>query len=201
MKKLLISFLSVAFFVSVAHAQVVNMTNGAFNKETKPAFVMELDYSKKITEEAVEKRFKDDKQKGKSSSGMTTYANTTYSAMGIRDCNVYTKIDGNSKNATLYIFVQEANGNFITSGSDQEKQIKKFMLSLADDVKALDLEYQIAEQKKIWEKSEKEYDKLVDKKTSLEKELKNTENDIQKADTERKAQKSALEELEAKRGK
>lgn len=201
MKKVLSLVLSVAFFASVTQAQVVNMTNGEFNKETKPAFVMELEFSKKIVEEAVEKRFKNDKQKGKSSGGMTTYANTTYSDMGVRDCNVYTKIDGNSKSATLYIFVQEANGNFITSGADQEKQIKKFMISLAGDVKALDLEYQIADQKKVWERSEKEYDKLVDKKASLEKELKNTENDIQKADSERKAQKTALEQLEAKRGK
>lgn len=197
MKKTVLSLMSLIFVAAAANAQVVNMANAEFNKETRPAFEMQLDYSKKLVEEAVEKRFKADKQKGKSSNGMMVYAKASYSDMCVDGCDIYTKVDGNGKSATIDIFVMRSNGNFINSGDDEEKCIKKFMLSLSSDVKALDLQYKIEEQSKVYEKAEKEYEKLLDKKASLEKDLKNTENDIQAADKNRKEQKAALEQLQS----
>ncbi len=197
MKKLLLFGVSVAFAV-LANAQVVNMSNEAFNKELKPAFVMPLDYSKKLVDEAVTNRFKADKLKGKSAGAMTLYAKTTYSSMCVSNCDIYTKVDGNGKSATLTIFVARENGNFVISGDDEEQCIKKYMVGLITDIKALELQYQIEEQTKVCEKAQKEYEKLLDKKASLEKDLKNTEKAIQDAEKEKDAQKNILEQLKAK---
>lgn len=196
MKKILV-FAGAVLLAGALNAQVVNMTNASWNKETKPAFTMQMDYSKKIVDEAVEKHFKADKIKGKSENGMTKYEEITYSAMCVEDCDVYTSIDGNGKSATLNIFVVRKNGNFVTSGDDEEKCIKKFMIYLFADVEALDLQYKIDEQTKVYEKSVKEYEKLVDKKAGLEKELKNVEQGISDAEKNREQQKKLLEQLKA----
>jgi len=198
MKKLLLTLAAAIATCTIAHSQVVNMANAELNKQQRPAFTMQVDYSKKLVVEAVEKRFKNDKLKGKVSGGVTCYAKATYSAMCVTNCDIYTIIDGNGKSATVNIFVARENGNYITSGDDEEQCIKKFMLSLYADVQALDLHYQIEEQTKVYEKAVKDHEKLLDKKADLEKELKNVEKDIQNADKEKALQKDVLEQLKKK---
>ena len=118
--------------------------------------------------------------------------------MCVKNSDVYTKVDGSSKTSTIYIMVQRENGNFVVPGDEEVACIKDFLNKLSEEVVALDLKYQIEEQKKVYEKSVKDYDKLVSKKEDLQKQLKDTENAISEADANMKKQKSILNELEAK---
>ena len=198
MKKLVLSIVCSLCLCGVVNAQAVMETKTALNKVDVPAIALTMDYSKKIMEEAVNKHFKDDKLKGKSSSGVMLYSKITYSEMCVRNTDVYTKVDGSNKTSTVYIMVQRDNGNFVVSGDEEVACIKEFLNKLSEEVVALDLKYQIDEQKKVYEKSVKEYDKLVSKKEDLQKQLKDTEKAISEADGNMKKQKSILNELEAK---
>ncbi|MBR7036116.1 MAG: hypothetical protein IKI25_10205, partial [Bacteroidales bacterium] len=73
-----------------------------------------------------------------------------------------------------------------------------FLKKISAEVVALDLQYQIEEQTKAYEKAVKEYDKLVSKKEDLQKELRNTEKEISEADSNKKEQKAILDQLKSK---
>ena len=198
MKKLVLSIACSLFLYGVVNAQAIVETKTSLNKVDVPAIALTMDYSKKIMEEAVNKHFKDDKLKGKSSSGVMSYSKITYSEMCVRNTDVYSKVDGSSKTSTVYIMVQRENGNFVVPGDEEVACIKEFLNKLSEEVVALDLRYQIDEQKKVYEKSVKDYDKLVSKKEDLQKQLKDTEKAISEADGNMKKQKAILNELEAK---
>ncbi|MBR3980672.1 MAG: hypothetical protein IKJ98_05880 [Bacteroidales bacterium] len=198
MKKLVLLVVSCISLCGLVNAQAVVETKTSLNKVDVPALAMTMDYSKKIMEEAVNKHFKDNKLKGKSSSGVMLYSKITYSEMCVKNTDVYTKVDGSSKTSTIYIMVQRENGNFVVPGDEEVACIKDFLNKLSEEVVALDLKYQIEEQKKVYEKSVKDYDKLVSKKEDLQKQLKDTEKAISEADANMKKQKSILNELEAK---
>ena len=68
MKKAALTIISALFFGMMANAQTVSETVAPFNKDRKPAFTMQLDYSKKLVEEALANRLKKDKLKSKLSS-------------------------------------------------------------------------------------------------------------------------------------
>lgn len=193
MKKIVITVLSACLLSSFAIAQSVSMGPATFNKEQKPGFTMELSYSKKVVEEAVENHFKKSKLKGKSASGMTEYAKVNYNEMCVNGTTIYTKVEGSSKQATLTIFAMRDNGNFI-SGTDEETPcIVKFMQeTIANDVRALDLQYKIEEQTKECTKAQKEYEKLLDEKSKIEKE-------ILDADKNRQKQNELLKQLESQK--
>ncbi len=189
MKKILISVLGLAFMAGAVHAQVVNGVTAPFNKDVKPAFAMQLDYSKKLVEEAVDNRFKKDKMKGKSSSGMMVYSKVNCNDLCAQNCTVYTRVDGSGKSATVYLYIERENGNFITIGDQEETCVKNYMISMLDDVKAVELKYQIEEQIKVCEKAEKNYQKLLEQKAKLEK-------DIEAADKDRQEQNKILSDMQ-----
>jgi len=200
MKKVVCTIIGALFFGMMANAQVVTEAIAPFNKERKPAFTMQLDYSKKLVEEALEKRLKKDKQKGKSESGMVKYAQAHYPNICAQVCDFYIRVDGTSKTATVYIFISKGYNNFVSSGDDEDtaSRVEAFLKSLITDVRSLDLEYQIEEQTKLSEKAQKDYEKLIDQKSKLEKELKETEGEIVKSDQNRQQQKEILDQLKKK---
>lgn len=192
MKKFFVSFLGLFFVCAIANAQTVSNVTAEFGKDAmRPAYTMTFDCSKKIVEEALQKRLKKDKIKGKSNSGMMLYSKVNNSALGVQNCNLYTRVESVGKKANLYFFLERENGNFITTGDAEESSVIKYMESLIADVAALQQKYDVNTQKKVYEKSEKNYQKLVSQQKKLEKK-------VQKADNERQEQKTILEELQKK---
>ena len=137
----------------------------------------------------------------KSESGMTKYTQANYPAICAQQCDFYTKVDGTSKIATIYLFVSKGYNNFVSSGDDEDTaaRVKSFLLSLVNDVRDLDLKYQIDDQTKVSDKAQKDYEKLLDQKAKLEKDLRDTENAIKQADSNRQQQKAILDQLTQKR--
>lgn len=190
MKKFLVSLLGMFFLCAIANAQTVSSVTAEFGKDAmRPAYTMQFNCSKKIVEEALQKRLKKDKIKGKSSSGMMLYQKVNSNQIGIQKCNLYTRVESVGKKANLYFFIERENGNFVTTGDPEESSVMKYMESLTADVAALQLKYNVNNQKKVYEKAEKNYQKLVSQQKKLEKK-------IQKADNERQEQKTILEELQ-----
>ena len=190
MKKVIVFFLGMFFLCAVASAQTVSSVTAEFGKDAmRPAYSMPFDCSKKIVEEALQKRLKKDKIKGKSASGMMLYQKVNNSQLGVQNCNLYTKVESVGKKSNLYFFIERENGNFVTTGDAEESSVMKYMESLTADVAALQQKYDVNSQKKVYEKAEKEYQKLLSQQKKLEKK-------IQKADTERQEQKTILEELQ-----
>jgi len=196
MKRFLITVASAVMLAQFSFAQEVKDVLAPFNKETRPAFSMQLNYPQKLVQEAVAKRFKDAKVKGKSMGSLMYYAKAQYEDVCANGTDVYTMVDGSSKVSTVYVYVMKTTGNFVTGQDEEAACVKSFVASLKADVEALDLQNQIDAQKKVCEKADNEYQKLVDKKAKMEKELKNVEKGIQEADNERQRQKGVLEQLQ-----
>ena len=194
MKKIGIILASLIFACGISFAQNVSAVTAEFSKDAmRPAFSMQLDCPKKMAEEALKKRLKKDKIKGKSTGSMMMYSKVSNKDLGVSDCNLYTKVEGMGRKSTLYFFIERENGNFITATDPEEVSIMKYMESLTKDVEALQHKNKVDDQKKAYEKSEKKYQKLVSQQNKLEKK-------VQKADKERQEEKAKLEELQ-KQGK
>ena len=74
MKRFFVLFAGLFFLGGVVSAQNVSAVTVEFSKDAmRPAFSMQLDCSKKIAEEALKKRLKKDRIKGKSSGSMMLY--------------------------------------------------------------------------------------------------------------------------------
>ena len=93
------------------------------------------------------------------------------------------------KSANLYFFVEKENGNFVTETDTEAAAVIRYMASLEKDVDLLAQTYRVEDQKKVYEKAEKEYQKLVSKQNKLEKQ-------IQQADRNRQEQRQLLEEYQ-----
>ena len=190
MKKIVMLFAGMVFACGVSFAQNVSVVTAEFSKDAmRPAFSMQLDCPKKVTEEALKKRFKKDKIKGKSSGSMMLYKKVSNKDLGVTNCNLYTKVEGLGKKSNLTFFIERENGNFITTGDPEEVSVMKYMESLTEDVNALLHKYKVDDQKKAYEKAEKNYQKLVKQQNKLEKK-------VQKADKERQEQKALLDEMQ-----
>ena len=147
------------------------------------------DLAARAAEEALKKRLKKDRIKGKSSGSMMLYKKVSNKDLGVTNCNLYTKVEGMGRKCNLYLFLERENGNFITAGDPEEGSIMKYMESLTKDVEALQHKNKVNEQKKAYEKAEKKYQKLVKQQNKLEKK-------VEKADKARQEEKAALEELQ-----
>ncbi|MBO4282206.1 MAG: hypothetical protein J5873_03320 [Bacteroidales bacterium] len=182
--------LMVLFGLNVmAFAQQVSCVTATLNKDVRPAFSMAVDHPRKIVEEAVAKRLKKDKIKGKSVSGTMVYSKVNNRSIGLQNATLYTRVESVGKSANLYFFVEKENGNFVTETDTEAAAVIRYMASLEKDVDLLAQTYRVEDQKKVYEKAEKEYQKLVSKQNKLEKQ-------IQQADRNRQEQRQLLEEYQ-----
>lgn len=173
----------------MAFAQQVSCVTATLNKDVRPAFSMAVDHPRKIVEEAVAKRLKKDKIKGKSVSGTMVYSKVNNRSIGLQNATLYTRVESVGKSANLYFFVEKENGNFVTETDTEAAAVIRYMASLEKDVDLLAQTYRVEDQKKVYEKAEKEYQKLVSKQNKLEKQ-------IQQADRNRQEQRQLLEEYQ-----
>ena len=190
MKRIFVLFAGLFFLGGIVSAQNVSAVTAQFGKDAmRPAFSMQLDCSKKIAEEALKKRLKKDRLKGKSSGSMMMYNKVSNKDLGVSSCNLYTKVESIGRKCNVIFFLERENGNFITTGDPEEVSIMKYMESLTTDVAALQHKNKVNDQKKKYEKAEKKYQKLTNQQKKLEKK-------VEKADKVRQEEKAALEELQ-----
>jgi hypothetical protein len=135
--------------------------------------------------------------KGKSVDGYMEYAQTIYPTISSDKCSYYTKVIGNSKSATVYLFVSTGYQKFLSSSDDQETadNVTKFLQSLLVDVKNYTLELQIAEQEKISKKANDDYQRLLSKKAELTKSLQELDKNISSCEENLKVQTGILNNL------
>ena len=190
MKKIIFSFITIfTFTVCTINAQETKETVEPFQKGRQPAFSITLDYSKTIVEAALAERLEKDKLKGKSLSGFMEYTDVDY-----------TKVVGNGKSATIYIFISKDHQNFVSSGDDQEtaNNVQLFLKTIVIDVRNYVLKLDIEEQGGIVKKAEADYSKLVDEQEKLLIRQKELEKELKDAKSNMNIQKGILEKLEEK---
>jgi uncharacterized protein YihD (DUF1040 family) len=167
----------------------------------QPAFALGYNYSKKTVEEALALRLKNDKLKGSSSKGAVKYEGVHYATIADTPIDFYTKVTGDKKKATVYVFVSKGYENFLTSSNDPAvaAKVKAFLQSLNDDIQRYDLKNQTAAQEKEVKKAQKDYDKLVKKQKDLQKQQDTVAKDLQKSETTLGAEKGKLEKLNSQK--
>ncbi|MDR0874540.1 MAG: hypothetical protein LBN27_13930 [Prevotellaceae bacterium] len=167
----------------------------------QPAFALDYNYSKKTVEEALALRLKNDKLKGSSSKGATKYEQVRYSTIADTPIDFYTKVTGDKKKATVYVFISKGYENFVTSGNDANvaARAKAFLQSLNADIQNYDLKNQTAAQEKEVKKAQKDYDKLVKKQKDLQKEQDKVAKELQKSEGALNTEKGKLDQLNSQK--
>ena len=184
MKKIVSLAVAALFFLN-GFAQKVSETTEELQKlGKKPAFVMGYDYPQKTVEQALALRLKNDKLKGKSSKGAVKYENVKYPTIANVPIDLYTKVTGSKKSASVYVFVSKGYENFVTSNDDAviANNVKAFLASVVNDVKNYEQAILAAEKEKEAKKAQKEHDKLVKKQQKLKKEQDKVAKDIKKSE-------------------
>ncbi|MDR1348761.1 MAG: hypothetical protein LBJ63_10150 [Prevotellaceae bacterium] len=175
MKKIIITGVILVSALCLSRAQSYETTVEMSKIGYQNAVAIDLSYKADDVEKALEKRFSAGGLKGKSASkGFTEYKNVKFSEFGSETVTIYTKVDKNKQNknaAKVYILVSLQDGQFCTSGTDEQiiKNVQKFENRLEPYVElhvtTILLEKNVDELKK----AEKELRNLQDDAVSLQK--------------------------------
>ena len=159
----------------------------------QPAFAMDLDHPAKTVEKVLGQRLRNDGLRGRSSRGAVKYERVTYLPIAGVPIDLYTKVTGNRRRATVFIFVSRGYENFVTSSTDPVvgTNVRDFLTSLISDVQAYELSNQISEQEKVVRRAQRDHEKLQKRQERMTR-------DVQRSEANLNAQREKLNNLNSR---
>jgi len=108
-----------------------------------------------------------------------------YQAISDTPIDLYTKVTGNRRRATVYIFVSKGYENFITSNSHPivASNVREFLTSLAQEVQEYKLENQISAQERVVRDARRNHERLVQRQNDLTRDLQRSETNLNNEQT------------------
>ncbi|MFN0203979.1 MAG: hypothetical protein ACKVTZ_20840 [Bacteroidia bacterium] len=203
------SLFSILFFlgISFVSAQTAAEVTVDFDKKITAvnAISITIPGSAKSVEAVLEEKFKKEtKSKGKGAGKNTGFVGVQYGKISASTMDYFYRVEkGGGKgeeSSNVVLFLSLGNNNFIKSDKyPQEISAAKAELEgLAKEVKAYDLALSIKDQEKSVEKSLDAQKKLEGDATSLEKQLKEVQTNIEKNKGDQEKQKKAIEDEQNK---
>lgn len=101
--KRLFAFAIAVLMVASLNAQDINESTVRIGNLNAPAYSLTLQKDKKVVQKALDQRFKDAKLKTKKSEGFDACLGAIFQEIAPSPINLYTKVDGNSKECTLTV--------------------------------------------------------------------------------------------------
>ena len=186
-------FLIVALLMSAAsvqlQAQSVREATIQYNKTSQNGVIADYNYSKEAVQAVLQKRFAEAKLgKSKSSKKFNVFAAVIWSEISNDKVDVYYKVSSKKNVTTVEIMLSKGYDNFVSAANDPNaiQNLKNFLMSLEEDLKAYDLSTKVKEQEEIVKKAEKavatsnsNLDKLEKQKSQLEKDIEKAKKDLQ----------------------
>lgn len=170
-------------------------------KSEQTAAVLELPYSPDIVNDALQDYLqKKGKKKAGNVKGFTNYRNVQASAADNSPLEMFLKVDRKSreeKDVSVISLLLSRPGDVLPAANGQTsitmEQAKQFLDSIVPSVESFNVEYQVKEQTDALTKAEKQYKRLTDEASDLEKRRLNIEREIAENKT---AQQNQLIEIE-----
>lgn len=177
-----IAFLSIFTTVNV-YAQAPKETQVTYMKKVTNAYAKEFNISKGDLEDVVEKYFKDNfKGKRLKSNGYYLYKGVDWAEVSTEKLDVYYKVGGGKRNATLTIMVSKGYDNFISSQSSPQisAEVMNFLNTFQVKIDDFNRKATAAALAKEIEKKEKDLKSFDKEEKKLQDKIKDIEKDIER---------------------
>ena len=207
MKKLF-SVIAMLFGCTYVISQAVPVST-MIEKENRNAVMIVINQPVKITTEALQQKLQRAGLDEKIKRGAASYKGVTLSEISKDKIDVYTKVEKAPNNTSMvYMAVSRGYNNFTTGGADSiiTENTIAFLNSFVKDADNHFADLDISNQMNDVNKSEKEYQHLLDeqrdlekKKSSIDTRLAEIQNELATRKTEMDKRKSAVEESKNKR--
>jgi hypothetical protein len=179
-------------------------------KKDQKAMVIEFPYSPSVVEDAIVDKMEKMGYKKKESKGFLIYRGAIIKDISTEPADYMIKIERKSRKekdeAVVYILMNKGEENLIArSDALVNSNVKTFLNALSPDVEAFNLEKEIQGQEAAVTKAEKKLRQLVEDKETMEKKIKNLQDDLKENATDQVDQQKEIEAqrqvLEAMKGK
>lgn len=214
-----LSFLCLCFLVfSTTVFSQAYESSQTYNKKKQQAITIDYGYPQEAVQNAIVEKiqsmgYKARQEKGlfNSDKGFIVFKNALLSDISDETLDYIVKIERKSRKekdeTTLYLLLNDAQKNTLENISPVTVgRAKSFLNNMLPDIEAANLELQITAQEDIVVKAEKKYKDLTDDQASMEKKIKQLQDDLKKNASDQasqqrdiEAQKKALELLKDKR--
>lgn|GEM_PF-3020588 len=199
MKKLMtLTVLGLFLFSAQGFAQRVSERQEDLQRlGRQSAFAMDLDHPAKTVEKILGQRLRSDGLRGRSSRGAVKYERVTYMPISGIPIDLYTKVTGNRRRATVFIFVSRGYENFVTSSTDPviAENVGIFLTSLISDVQSYELRNQISAQEKVVRRAQRDHEKLLRDQNNLQRRQERLTRDVERSENNLNTQRESLNNL------
>jgi hypothetical protein len=210
MKKLKIFFLtSATLFSTIAIFAQATPVSTIIEKENRNAVMIEIKQPIDITTDALQEKLQRAGLKEKVKKGAASYKGVILSEISKDKIDLYTKVESGPNNTSIvYMAVSKGYNNFTSADTDTAitQNVETFLNSFVKDADNHFADVDISNQIKSENKSEKEYQKLLDEQTDLEKKkakidsrLVEIQNELNLRKTDIDKKKTGVEDSKTKR--
>ena len=219
MKK--ITFLIFITLITMATLAQSRATSVSYNKETRPAIMLELPYTEEIAEGTIVQKLKEIGYDPETKGALFWKKNTldgyyVFKDVALRDMNgetvdLYFKVNRKSRKekdqSTITLLVGKGENRFISSETDSRifESASQFLNGFTTHSAAYKLNADIEAQQLLFKGAEAKYNRLQDEEKSLVRKIRELEQDLKQNRENQEAQKRVieterqkLEELKAK---
>ncbi len=177
MKKIILFFL----LVVANHLLFAQAYDGQtdYNKKTQPAIIGEYKYPEETVEKTLKEKLEHMGFKVKSSKGFLTVTNAIISSISTAPMDYTFKVDRKSKKEKdITVVTMIMNVNDASTTAENSTKGKTFLNEMAPAIDGLNNDNMVNEQYKALTKEQKKLKKLQDEQTSLEKKIRNLQDDL-----------------------
>jgi hypothetical protein len=191
---ILIMFSTVIIFAQSAPASTM------IEKENRNAVMIEIKQPVDITTAALQQKLARAGLNDKVKKGVASYKGVVLSEISKDKIDVYTKVEPGPNNTSLvYMAVSKGYNNFTSSDADTviTQNVEAFLNSFVKDADNHFADVGISNKIKEVSRSEKDYQKLLDEQSDLEKKKSKIENRLAEIQNELNTRKTNLDKMKA----
>jgi hypothetical protein len=206
--KILLLTATASFFSAAIFAQAMPVST-MIEKENRNAVMIEISQPVNITTDALEQKLRRAGLNEKVRKGLASYKGVVLSEISKDKIDIYTKVvEGPNNTSVVYMAVSRGYNNFTNSVADSTitENVKSFLNSLVKNANNYSADVDIGNQIKGENKSQEEYQKLLDEQKDLEKKkakidsrLTEIQNELNTRKMDLDKKKTGVEDSKAKR--
>jgi hypothetical protein len=177
-------FTAIAFFISVSFCKAQSYEGSVdYQKKDEKAMVIEFPYAPSIVEDAIIDKMEKMGYKKKESKGFLVFRNAVLKEISSEPADYMIRVEKKSRkerdDAVVYLLINRNAENIIARNDALvNSNAKIFLNGLGPIVEAFSLEKEIADQQDAIEKAEKKLKGLQDDKDNMERKIKKLQDDI-----------------------
>ena len=178
MKNFLMLLLIIAFQKS--YGQIYE-SKVDYNRTQQAALVSEYNYPEQIVEKTLRDKIEQMGYKIKSTRGFLVISNATLSDISSKPMEYAFKVERKSKKEKdIAVLTAIMNENGVNATADNTARLKSFLTDLIPSIEAVNLDFMVNEQFNVIVKSQKKLKNLQDEQSSMERKVRNLQDDLKK---------------------